>query len=181
MPSRSPEPRRSRAGQSSARPLRAWLPLDSVLACPVEDLEITLDSLGPLPWADYFLNPRRLRGSDFLMRWSQGAWSERMLVAAITASGRYGALPDGASRIAPEGDVQAFERLDAAGLGSVERLTRLIRAGDCRHGGCMEGEGTPMSTWILFECDHCGDVEPFDAADVIDFGWPVCSSCEELM
>lgn len=32
------------------------------------EIEFVLNGLGLLEWADFFLNPRRLRGSDFLMR-----------------------------------------------------------------------------------------------------------------
>jgi len=31
---------------------------------------------------DFLINPRRLRGSDFLMRWAQGRWSEEIVVRA---------------------------------------------------------------------------------------------------
>ncbi len=31
---------------------------------------------------DFVINPRRLRGSDFLMRWSQGRWSEEIVIRA---------------------------------------------------------------------------------------------------
>lgn len=83
-----------------------------------------------LPWADYELNPRRLRGSDFLMRWSQGAWSEERLVQAVADTGRYFALAYGPSGTAPDHDVRAFElyfeRLEAAGLGKLKRPDLLI-------------------------------------------------------
>ena len=60
----------------------AWSYFDNRLAAPAEDIEFRLLGLPALPWADFLLNPRRLRGSDFLMRWSQGAWSERRVVEA---------------------------------------------------------------------------------------------------
>ena len=84
----------------------------------------------PLPWSEFLLNPRRLRGSDFLMRWSQGRWSEERLIQALNATGRYFALPYGPSGVAPDNDVRAyelyFERLEAAGLGTVKRPDLLI-------------------------------------------------------
>lgn len=51
-------------------------PFEIVLSIPTEDIEFEFRGHAALPWGDYLLNPRRLRGSDFLMRWSQGAWSE---------------------------------------------------------------------------------------------------------
>ncbi len=69
------------------------------------------------------------------MRWSQGAWSERMMIGAVEGTERYFPLPYGPSGTAPEGDIRAFEqyfeRLDAAGLGKVKRPDLLVfRAGD---------------------------------------------------
>jgi hypothetical protein len=48
-------------------------PFENVLSVAAEDIEFELRGRGAVPWADFLLNPRRLRGSDFLMRWSQGA------------------------------------------------------------------------------------------------------------
>jgi hypothetical protein len=100
------------------------------LCISAEDLEFLLRGMGRLPWADFLLNPRRLRGSDFLMRWSQGVWSERRLREALDATGRYFALPYGPSGTAPENDVRAFElyfdRLDKAGLGGLKRPDLLV-------------------------------------------------------
>jgi hypothetical protein len=83
-----------------------------------------------LPWLDFWLNPRRLRGSDFLMRWSQGVWSEQRLIEAVAATGGFFAIPYGPSGTAPAGDVRAFElyfeRLDAAGLGKTKRPDLLV-------------------------------------------------------
>jgi len=90
----------------------------------------------PLEWADFLLNPRRLRGSDFLMRWSQGVWSETRLTQAVAASGRYFAIPYGPSGTAPTGDVRAFElyfeRLEHAGLGRLKRSDLLVFANDAQ-------------------------------------------------
>lgn len=72
---------------------------------------------------------RKLRGSDFLMRWSQGAWSEDQLVEAVNRDGSFYALPYGPSGAAPD-DVEEyekyFERLEAAGLGKIKRPDLLI-------------------------------------------------------
>ncbi|MBI4729755.1 MAG: AccI family restriction endonuclease [Acidobacteria bacterium] len=103
---------------------------DSALAVCFEDLELTLTSMGDAPWSDFLLNPRRLRGSDFLMRWSQGVWSEQRLIDAVNATERYRALPYGPSGVAPSDDIRAFElyfeRLEAAGLGQIERPDLLV-------------------------------------------------------
>ena len=96
----------------------------------MEDIRMTLLAMGNAPWADFLLNPRRLRGSDFLMRWSQGVWSEERLTQAVNATGKYFALPYGPSGTAPDNDVRAFElyfeRLEEAGLGNIKRPDLLI-------------------------------------------------------
>jgi hypothetical protein len=105
-------------------------PFESALSVPVEDLEIELSGHAPLGWSDFLLNPRRLRGSDFLMRWSQGVWSEERLTQAVNNTGHYFALPYGPSGVAPDDDPRAFElyfeRLEMAGLGRVKRPDLLI-------------------------------------------------------
>lgn len=84
----------------------------------------------PAPWADFLLNPRRLRGSDFLMRWSQGVWSEERLINAVNQTENYFALAYGPSGVAPDNDPRAFElyfeRLEQAGLGRIKRPDLLI-------------------------------------------------------
>ncbi len=93
-------------------------------------LVMRLDWADPLAWADLLLNPRRLRGSDFLMRWSQGVWSEKRLIEAVEETGKYFALAYGPSGVAPDQDPRAFElyfeRLEAAGLGGVKRPDLLV-------------------------------------------------------
>jgi hypothetical protein len=105
-------------------------PFELALCTPVEDIEIELRGHSSIPWADYLLNPRRLRGSDFLMRWSQGVWSEERLVQATNETENYFALPYGPSGAAPDDDPRAFElyfeRLELAGLGKVKRPDLLI-------------------------------------------------------
>jgi hypothetical protein len=47
-------------------------PFEKVLSVSKENIALELRDFPLLPWVDFLLNPRRLRGSDFLMRWSQG-------------------------------------------------------------------------------------------------------------
>jgi hypothetical protein len=100
------------------------------LSISCEDSEFLLRGQGEVPWADFLLNPRRLRGSDFLMRWSQGEWSEQRLIEAVNDTGHYFALPYGPSGVAPSDDIRAFElyfeRLEQAGLGEMKRPDLLI-------------------------------------------------------
>lgn len=109
---------------------------EAALSVPAEEIDLLLLSETNLvPWAEYVLNPRRLRGTDFLMRWSQGRWSEERVVQAVNDTGRYFALPYGPSGTAPEDDVREvelyFERLEKAGLGKMKRPDLLIvRAAD---------------------------------------------------
>ena len=107
------------------------------LSVSMEDIALELRDFPPLPWANFLLNPRRLRGSDFLMRWSQGEWSESRLLEAVNRSDRFIAIPYGSSGTAPSNDVRAFElyfeRLDEAGLGKIKRPDLLIiKKGDER-------------------------------------------------
>ena len=116
---------------------KRWSLFERSLAVPTEDLEFTLAGIGPLPWSPFWLNPRRLRGSDFLMRWSQGVWSEERFIGAINSTAKYVARPYGPSSVAPSGDIRAhelyFERLEHAGLGTIKRPDLLVfRARDAR-------------------------------------------------
>lgn len=103
---------------------------ERVLAVATEEIELLLHGFGEAPWSDFWLNPRRLRGSDFLMRWSQGVWSEHRLRQATDKTGSHFALPYGPSGTAPSNSVREFElyfeRLDAAGLGGLKRPDLLI-------------------------------------------------------
>jgi hypothetical protein len=103
---------------------------ERILSVSAEDLEFELKGQKDIEWAGFWLNPRRLRGSDFLMRWSQGVWSEERLVQAVNETGRYFALPYGPSGTAPDDDVRAFElyfeRLERAGLGQLKRPDLLL-------------------------------------------------------
>lgn len=105
-------------------------PFEEHLAVANEVLEEVLLNPPAMPWLEFWLNPRRLRGSDFLMRWSQGVWSEHRLTEALDATGKFFAIPYGPSGTAPTGDVRAFElyfeRLEAAGLGKIKRPDLLV-------------------------------------------------------
>lgn len=79
------------------------------LCVTVENIEIEFRGQGYLSWADFLLNPRRLRGSDFLMRWSQGVWSEERLVQAVNQTKNYYGLAYRPSGTAPDDDPRAFE------------------------------------------------------------------------
>jgi hypothetical protein len=101
-----------------------------ILSISAEDVEIELRGQSHISWADFLLNPRRLRGSDFLMRWSQGVWSEKRLIQAVNETGKYFALPYGLSGVAPQEDIREFElyfeRLQQAGLGRLKRPDLLV-------------------------------------------------------
>jgi hypothetical protein len=103
---------------------------ENVLSASRENFTFRFKNFPLLQWADFLLNPRRLRGSDFLMRWSQGVWSENRLIEAVNENGKYFAIPYGPSGTAPTDDVRAFElyfeRLEAAGLGNIKRPDLLI-------------------------------------------------------
>ncbi len=107
-----------------------WSYFDDRLAAPREEIEFSFSGLPALPWANFLLNPRRLRGSDFLMRWSQGVWSERRIVEAVNATGEFMAVAYGPSSVAPENDPRAhelyFERLEDAGRGGIKRPDLLV-------------------------------------------------------
>src|SRR6185369_1430801 len=105
-------------------------PFELALLVSLDDIEFELRGHAHIPWADYHLNPRRLRGSDFLMRWSQGVWSEERITQAINETDEFLALPYGPSGTAPDDDPRAFElyfeRLEKAGLGKIKRPDLLI-------------------------------------------------------
>ena len=100
------------------------------LSVSTEEIEFELRGIKEIAWADFWLNPRRLRGSDFLMRWSQGVWSEKRLLDAVNKTRKFFAIAYGPSGTAPTNDVRAFElyfeRLDATGLGKIKRPDLLV-------------------------------------------------------
>lgn len=105
-------------------------PFEKILSAPSENILLELKGFEFIAWSEFILNPRRLRGSDFLMRWSQGVWSERRLMEAINATDDFFAIPYGPSGTAPKDDVRAFElyfeRLEKAGIGNIKRPDLLI-------------------------------------------------------
>lgn len=108
-------------------------PFEKALTVCSEDLQGVLNNFPALQWLDFWLNSRRLRGSDFLMRWSQGVWSEHRLTEAVNETGKFFAIPYGPSGTAPTGSVREFElyfeRLEAAGLGKIKRPDLLLFPG----------------------------------------------------
>ncbi|MBI4160027.1 AccI family restriction endonuclease [Candidatus Wolfebacteria bacterium] len=105
-------------------------PFEKILRVSQENIDFRLRYFSLLLWDDFLLNPRRLRGSDFLMRWSQGVWSENRLIEAVNENGKYFAIPYGPSGTASTNDVRAFElyfeRLEKAGLGNIKRPDLLV-------------------------------------------------------
>ncbi len=103
---------------------------ERVLSVSKEDIELELRGFDDISWLDFWLNPRRLRGSDFLMRWSQGVWSEKRLIDAVNRTNKFYAISYGPSGTAPTEDVRAFElyfeRLEAAGLRNIKRPDLLV-------------------------------------------------------
>jgi hypothetical protein len=103
---------------------------EKILSVCVEDIEFELRGYASVEWSNFLLNPRRLRGSDFLMRWSQGVWSEERVIQAVNETNEFFAIPYGPSGTAPDDDVRAFElyfeRLEAAGLGAIKRPDLLV-------------------------------------------------------
>jgi AccI restriction endonuclease len=105
-------------------------PFERELLVSTTDIEFELRGIKEIAWSNFLLNPRRLRGSDFLMRWSQGVWSEKRSIYAINKTKQFYAIAYGPSGTAPTDDVRAFElyfeRLEAAGLGNIKRPDLLI-------------------------------------------------------
>ena len=103
---------------------------EKILSVSKEEIEFELRAITEVSWSDFWLNPRKLRGSDFLMRWSQDVWSEKRLTDAINATDEFFAIPYGPSGTAPTNDVRAFElyfeRLEHAGLGKIKRPDLLL-------------------------------------------------------
>ena len=105
-------------------------PFERVLSVSTAEIEFEIRGVKEIAWADFWLNPRKLRGSDFLMRWSQGVWSEHRLTDSVNRTNQFYAIPYGPSGTAPDNDVRDFElyfeRLEKAGLGNIKRPDLLI-------------------------------------------------------
>jgi hypothetical protein len=96
-------------------------PFTSCLQLSIDELSWEfgrLDHFAPSELG-YLINPRRLRGSDFLMRWSQGRWSEELVIRALSQTTRFGVLPYGPSTVAPE-DPSELERF----FDTMDRIAR---------------------------------------------------------
>lgn len=81
------------------------------------DLDFVLPALFTQALYELYLNPRYLRGSDFLMRFSQGRWAEDIIIQTINSTDDLCAVPYGPSSVAPSDPYemeQYFERLDTA-------------------------------------------------------------------
>ena len=82
------------------------------------DLDFLLSDLFAQVLCEFHLNPRYLRGSDFLMRFSQGRWAEDIVARTVNATEDFRAIPYGPSSVAPSDPREMelyFERLDKAG------------------------------------------------------------------
>ena len=82
------------------------------------DLDFLLSDLFAQVLCEFHLNPRYLRGSDFLMRFSQGRWAEDIVMRTINATKDFRAIPYGPSSVAPSDPREMelyFERLGKAG------------------------------------------------------------------
>lgn len=104
-------------------------PFEKALEVTEVEIESLLYGFVEEGWLEFWLNPRRLRGSDFLMRWSQGKWSEERLIEAVNGTDAFYALPYGPSSVAPDSVREFelyFERLGAAGVVGVKRPDLLI-------------------------------------------------------
>jgi hypothetical protein len=90
---------------------------DLYLQLPTKELEWQLDCASHFvpEDLDLLINPRRLRGSDFLMRWSQGRWSEEIVMRTLNRTDQFGVVPYGPSTVAPEDPKELelfFDRMD---------------------------------------------------------------------
>ena len=70
-------------------------PFEKILSVCVENIEFEFKNHAFTEWSSFLLNPRRLRGSDFLMRWSQGVWSEERVTQAVNQHSEFFAIPVG--------------------------------------------------------------------------------------
>lgn len=103
---------------------------ETLLAAPVEDIDLPLTGHPPLPWSPFALNTHRLVGSDFLTRWNQRVWAQRRVIDAVNRTGDFRALPYGPRSAAPADypreTERYLERLDTANRTAIERPDILI-------------------------------------------------------
>lgn len=112
-----------------------------LFASPAEQSDLRFSGHRPLPWADFRLGSRRLRGGDFLTRWSQKRWAERQVAEAVLRNGRWLPIPFGPNAAAswddPRSHAAYLERLESAGRGDLARPDLLVAARS--EGGEAEG------------------------------------------
>lgn len=89
---------------------------NSYLELPTDELIWEIESAHFIPDdIGYLINPRRLRGSDFLMRWAQGRWSEEIVMRTLNLTKQFAVLPYGPSTVAPSDPKELekfFETMD---------------------------------------------------------------------
>jgi hypothetical protein len=91
---------------------------ERILQTTEMDMDFFLSDMFAQVLCEFYLNPRYLRGSDFLMRFSQGRWAEDIVARTINATDELRAVPYGPSSVAPSEPREMelyFERLDKAG------------------------------------------------------------------
>jgi hypothetical protein len=91
---------------------------ERILQTTAVDLDFLLSDVFAQVLCEFYLNPRYLRGSDFLMRFSQGRWAEDIVVRTINATDELRAISYGPSSVAPSEPHEMelyFERLYKAG------------------------------------------------------------------
>jgi len=112
------------------RELRSF---DHHLLIPGFDYQLRLPTSLPAELCEFELNPRYLRGSDFLMRYSQGRWAEETVMRAFGASAGFRAVGYGPSSVAPSEPREMeeyFEKLDKANVVGKRPDLLLLRVAD---------------------------------------------------
>lgn len=105
-------------GWSSQTGLDSLDSFERTLQITPVDLEFLLSDLFAQVLCEFYLNPRYLRGSDFLMRFSQGRWAEDIVARTVNVTEDFHAVPYGPSSVAPSDPHEMenyFEHLDKAG------------------------------------------------------------------
>ena len=102
---------------------------DKMMSVILDDM-YHLSLSGSVPLEYFLLNPRRIRNSsDFLMRWSQGVWSETVIINALNSTKKYFAIAYGASSVAPNDPIESehyFDRLEKSNPPELKRPDILV-------------------------------------------------------
>lgn len=134
-------PRARRIERGARKPVAGCQGFDTVFASPAEPSDLRFSGHPLLPWADFRLGSRRLRGGDFLTKWSQRRWAERQIAEAVVRSGRFLPIPFGPNTASsgddPHTHASYLERLESAGRGDLTRPDLLIAP--LAEGGEAEG------------------------------------------